>query len=156
MRRWRWAPLSSGRATSTPVQALQAVERLGGGVLLDRRRLEVEQAAVVPVADRAPHVLLDQAAREVGRRLARVDLAQRLRRRRPTISSASPSASGPVVWASQMRTSTVPKLWCGRTDHHSWVNSTIELVRTQQVDVVLPTPPRRRTRPGRRSAGTTW
>ena len=48
----------------------------------------------------------------------------------PTISAASPSASAPVVWASQTRTSTVPKLWCGRTDHHSWVNSMIELVRT--------------------------
>ena len=34
------------------------------------------------------------------------------------------------VWASQTRTSTVPKAWCGRTDHHSWVNSTIEPVRT--------------------------
>ena len=49
-----------------------------------------------------------------------------------TISSARPSDSGPVVWASQMRTSTVPKLWCGRTDHQSWVNSTIEPVRTSR------------------------
>ena len=31
-----------------------------------------------------------------------------------------------------MRTSTVPKEWCGRTLHHSWVCSTIELVRTSR------------------------
>ena len=35
-----------------------------------------------------------------------------------------------------MRTSTVPKLKCGRTDHQTCVNSTIELVRTQQLDVL--------------------
>ena len=78
MRRWRWAPLSSGRAMSAPVQALQPVERLRRRVLLDPRAFEVEQQPVLAVAQRAPHVLLDQAAREVGRRLARVDLAQRL------------------------------------------------------------------------------
>ena len=49
-----------------------------------------------------------------------------------TISSASASASAAVVWASQMRTSTVPNEWCGRTDHQSWVNSTIEPVRTSR------------------------
>ena len=44
----------------------------------------------------------------------------------------SPSASGPVVCASQIRTSIVPKEWCARTDHHSWVNSTIEFVRSSR------------------------
>ena len=96
------------------------------------RRLEVEQRAVEAVADRPPHVLLDQPAGQVGRRLPRVDLARRRGARRPTISAASASDSAPVVWASQMRTSTVPKSWCGRTDHHSWVNSTIEPVRTSR------------------------
>ena len=52
------------------------------------------------------------------------------RRTQAVISSASASASVAVVCASQMRTSTVPKLWCGRTDHQSWVNSMIEPVRT--------------------------
>ena len=49
-----------------------------------------------------------------------------------TISRASASDSVAVIWASQMRTSTVPKSWCGRTDHHSCVNSTIEPVRTSR------------------------
>ena len=44
-------------------------------------------------------------------------------------SAASASDSCALTWASQMRTSTVPNAWCGRTDHHSWVNSTIEPVR---------------------------
>ena len=60
------------------------------------------------------------------------------RRTQATISAASPSASAAVIWASQMRTSTVPKSWCGRTDHHSCVNSTIEPVRTSSSDVVRP------------------
>ena len=46
-----------------------------------------------------------------------------------TIRAASASDSPAVAWASQMRTSTVPKLKCGRTDHHTCVNSTIEPVR---------------------------
>src|SRR5439155_1015430 len=45
------------------------------------------------------------------------------------ISEASASDSGAVACTSQMRTSTVPKLKCGRTDHQTWVNSTIERVR---------------------------
>ena len=36
------------------------------------------------------------------------------------------------VWASQIRNSTVPKLWWGRTLHHSWVCSTIEPVRASR------------------------
>ena len=48
-----------------------------------------------------------------------------------TISAASASDSSAVLCASQMRTSTVPKLKCGRTDHQTWVNSTIERVRTR-------------------------
>ena len=49
-----------------------------------------------------------------------------------TISPASAVESSAVVWASQIRTSTVPKEWCGRTLHHSWVCSTIDLVRTSR------------------------
>ena len=52
------------------------------------------------------------------------------RRTQATISAARPSDSGPVICASQILTSTVPNSWCGRTDHQSCVNSTIELVRT--------------------------
>ena len=46
-----------------------------------------------------------------------------------TIRPASASDSCAVACASQMRTSTVPKLKCGRTDHHTCVNSTIERTR---------------------------
>ncbi len=53
-----------------------------------------------------------------------------------TISAASASDSCAVAWASQMRTSTVPKLKCGLTDHQTWVNSTIELVSHQELDVL--------------------
>ena len=42
------------------------------------------------------------------------------------ISPASAKDSSPRVWASQIRTSTVPKWWWGRTLHQSWVDSTIE------------------------------
>ena len=42
------------------------------------------------------------------------------------ISPAIAKDSSPRVCASQIRTSTVPKLWCGRTLHHSWVDSTTE------------------------------
>ena len=48
-----------------------------------------------------------------------------------TIRPASASDSSALDCASQMRTSTVPKLKCGRTDHHTWVNSTIERVRSR-------------------------
>ena len=65
---------------------------------------------------------------QVGRACAGVDLAAAWATQ-ATISAASASDSWAVVWASQMRTSTVPKSWCGRTDHHSCVNSTIESVR---------------------------
>ena len=49
-----------------------------------------------------------------------------------TISEASASDSCAVACASQIRTSTVPKLKCGRTDHHTCVNSTIERVRIRK------------------------
>jgi hypothetical protein len=68
--------------------------------------------------------------RSAGASPASISAAARLTQ--PTISCASASASKPVVWASHTRTSTVPKLWCGRTDHHSCVNSMIELVRTSR------------------------
>ena len=48
------------------------------------------------------------------------------------MSADRPSASAAVACASQMRTSTVPKEKCGRTDHHTWVSSTIEPVRTSR------------------------
>ncbi len=43
--------------------------------------------------------------------------------------AATASASPISVWPSQMRTSTVPKRWCGRTLHQIWVLSTMERVR---------------------------
>ena len=46
-----------------------------------------------------------------------------------TINAARASDSCAVACASQMRTSTVPKLKCGLTDHQTCVNSTIERVR---------------------------
>ena len=49
-----------------------------------------------------------------------------------TIRADSPSDSAAVVWASQMRISTVPKVGCGRIDHHSCVYSMIELVRARK------------------------
>ena len=52
------------------------------------------------------------------------------------ISAASASLSAAVGCASQIRTSTVPKLKCGRIDHQTCVYSTIEPVRMQQVDVL--------------------
>jgi hypothetical protein len=45
-----------------------------------------------------------------------------------TSSAASASDSAAVLCASQMRTSTVPNAKCGRTDHQTWVYSTIEFV----------------------------
>ena len=48
------------------------------------------------------------------------------------ISPASAVEASALDWASQMRTSTVPKAWWGRTLHHSWVCSTIEPVRTSR------------------------
>ncbi len=44
------------------------------------------------------------------------------------IIAARPNDSSPRVWASQIRSSTVPKRWCGRTLHQSWVASTIDSV----------------------------
>jgi hypothetical protein len=48
------------------------------------------------------------------------------------ISAASVVESSPLVWASQIRISTVPYEWCGRTLHQTCVNSAIELVRTRK------------------------
>ncbi len=53
-----------------------------------------------------------------------------------TISEASASDSCAVACTSQMRTSTVPKLKCGRTDHQTCVNSTIELRAHEELDVL--------------------
>ena len=43
-----------------------------------------------------------------------------------------PSDSAAVGWASQIRTSTVPNAKCGRTDHQTWVYSTIDRVCTRK------------------------
>jgi hypothetical protein len=43
-------------------------------------------------------------------------------------SAATARASAMSVWPSQMRTSMVPKLWCGRTLHQIWVLSTTDPV----------------------------
>ena len=67
-----------GSVTSAPVQARRRSSDLAGRELLDARRLEVEQPPVEPVADRPPHVLLDQAAGQVGRGRSGVDLARGL------------------------------------------------------------------------------
>ncbi len=72
------------------------------------------------------------------------------------ISPASASDSSPRVWASQIRTSTVPKRWCGRTLHQSWVDSTTEPVRSSRLDevgVALPVAERRRDPAAREGAG---
>ena len=47
------------------------------------------------------------------------------------ISPASANPSSPRVCASQIRTSTVPKVWWGRTLHQSWVDSTAVPVRSR-------------------------
>ena len=48
------------------------------------------------------------------------------------ISPASAVESSALVCASQMRISTVPYEWCGRTLHQTCVNSMIECVRTRK------------------------
>ncbi len=45
-----------------------------------------------------------------------------------SIRAATPSARRMSVCPSQIRTSTVPKVWWGRTLHQIWVLSTIEPV----------------------------
>src|SRR4051795_4449038 len=91
--------LHAGTGLDRPALALGAVEGREGGVdaqldthgrgpwqqPLGRRGrrealapIEVEQRPVLPEADRAPEVLLDQPARRVGERHALVDIAQRL------------------------------------------------------------------------------
>ncbi len=50
----------------------------------------------------------------------------------PAISPASANDSLPRAWASQIRSSTVPNAWWGRTLHQSWVASAIDRVRTNR------------------------
>ena len=52
------------------------------------------------------------------------------------ISPASAVESSARVCASQIRNSTVPNAWCGRTLHQSCVCSTIEFTRDEEVDEV--------------------
>jgi hypothetical protein len=49
-----------------------------------------------------------------------------------TSSASSAVDSGALDWASQIRSSTVPNVWCGLTLHQIWVCSTIEPVRTRK------------------------
>ena len=72
------------------------------------------------------------------------------------ISPASAKDSSPRVWASQIRTSTVPKWWCGRTLHQSWVDSTTEsgpLQGPDEVGVAVPVAERRGHAAAREGAG---
>ena len=136
-RRWRCAPLCSGkRGIDAQLGAHGRASTRAGGPprrgRVQRRRVEVDQRARPAVADRAPDVLLDQP-RRAGRRRARPRRCRARpgpRRRRSAPASASDSAAVPC--ASQMRTSTVPKVRCGRTDHQTCVYSTIESVRDQE------------------------
>ena len=84
IRRWRCAPFIEGSATSIPSSLRTGADqpssrstRLRGGVRLGA--LEVEQLAVEPVADRPPHVLLDQAPRQLSKRDPFVVVARGLR-----------------------------------------------------------------------------
>jgi len=61
-------------------------------------------------------------------RRALVDRRASPERCRPPSATPSASDSCAVACASQILTSTVPKLKCGRTDHQTCVNSTIERV----------------------------
>ena len=66
-RRWRCAPLSSGRAISRPSSARAGAVHAGRRATASAAgyssvRVEVDQAAVQPVADGPPQVLLDQPA----------------------------------------------------------------------------------------------
>ena len=97
-----------------------------------RRGLEVDQPAVQAVADRAPHVLLDQPRRRVGERHALVDVARGLRDAGDDQRRRAPRTRRRFACASQIRTSTVPNVRCGRTDHQTCVYSTIESVRDQE------------------------
>ena len=92
--------------------------------------LEVDQAPVEPVADRPPHVLLDQPRRRIVDGHALVDVARRLRdagddqrRERLGLLRGRLRVADPHLDRAEAK--------CGRTDHHTWVNSTIELVRTR-------------------------
>ena len=129
----RWAPALEVDPELRRAGAAHSISRstaAAGGDLL--AALEVDHAPVHAVADRAPEVLLDLAARR--------RLAERARRRSrsppgrctPRSGPASANDSSPRVCASQIRSSTVPKVWCGRTLHHSWVDSTTELVATSR------------------------
>ena len=113
---------------------LEPVERLGRRVLLMRsHRPPRGRAAARRARGGSPATCSPRSAGRAGR------AAPRPRRPPPppaarsaTISAARPSDSAAVICASQIRTSTVPKAWCGRTDHQSCVNSTIEPVRTSR------------------------
>ena len=112
-RRWLRRARARARARRAPARSTsQALERPRRGY--SSARLEVDQLAVQPVADRPPQVLLDQAA-AAGRRRAcpRRSRARPGRRRRSRSAPASASDSAAVDWASQMRTSTVPNERCG-------------------------------------------
>ncbi len=71
-------------------------------------RVEVDHLPVEAVADRAPHVLLDQPRRRVARTGSPASTSSIACATHATIRPASASDSGAVACTSQIRTSTVP------------------------------------------------
>src|SRR4051794_10463970 len=135
-RRWRWAPFKAGNAGSIASSART------GAVQCSRRSAA---AAAGNSSARSRSISLPSCPR----RIARQKFSS-IRRRagsakgtpssssraacatHATIRPASASASWAVDCASQMRTSTVPKLKCGRIDHQTCVYSTIDSVLTRK------------------------
>ena len=104
-------------------------------VAISSRRPPVDHLAVHPPADRPPEVLLDLAPRS-GCGEAPSEWSIAAWAMHAAIRPARANESAPLVCASQIRSSTVPNAWCGRTLHHSWVDSTTEFVADQVVDEV--------------------
>ena len=86
----------------------QALGGGGGRVLL--AGVEVDQLAVEPEADRPPEVLLDHRGRPRRERHALVEVARGLGDAGDDQPGQRRADSSPSVCASQIRTSTVPKL----------------------------------------------
>ena len=136
-RRWRWAPFSSGSAASMP-SAARAGRRPGQQPVAEGRRPGTPPARSRSIIrPSSPYRMARQKFSSIRRRGGSVKAtpsswSSAAWATQATISPASAVDSSAPDWASQMRTSTVPKEWCGRTLHHSWVCSTIELVRTSR------------------------
>ena len=128
--RWRWAPLRSGKASSTPSSPRTArsrrepLDRLARGVLSAASR----SISLPSRPKRIARHMFSSISRGAGSSNGTPSSTSRAAwAMQATISAASASDSCAVACTSQMRTSTVPKLKCGRTDHQTCVNSTIEL-----------------------------